>query len=101
MQTKQGMTPHQLFTLGSLQLQNNGSTALDFFKDFLDTYGIEDTGNVPLDGDEQGIKVPPINTQISEEQMRVLRNLVNPFDSSEEFGIDLFQSAKEFMQSLT
>ena len=101
MRTERGMTPHQLFTAGSLQLLNNGSTALDFFKDILDTYGTKDTGNIPLDGDEQGIEVPPINAQISEQHMRMLRNLVNPLDSSEEFGINLYESAKEFIVLLT
>lgn len=99
MRTEQGQTPHQLFTSGSLQLQNAGSTALDFFEEVLDTYGIEDTGNAHMDGDEEGIEVPPIDIQISEQQMGMLRNLVNPLESSEEFGIDLFESTKAFMES--
>ena len=99
MQTERGLTPHQLFTSGSLRLQNAGSTALDFFEEVLDTYGIEDTGNVSMDSDEQGVEVPPIDTQISEQQMGILRNLVNPLESSEEFGIDLFESTKAFMES--
>ena len=98
--TEQGLTPHQLFTSGSLQLQNAGSTALDFFEEVLDTYGIEDTGNVPMNDDEQGIEVPSIDTQISEQQIEALRNLVNPLESSEEFGIDLFESTKAFIESL-
>ena len=43
-----------------------------------------------MDGDEQGIEVPPIDIPISEQRMEMLQNLVNPLDSSEELGIDLF-----------
>ena len=99
-QTERGQNPHQLFTSGSIQLQNAGSTALDFFEEVLDTYGIEDTGNTSVDDDEQGIEVPPIDIRISEQQMEMLQNLVNPLDSSEEFGVDLFESTKAFMGSL-
>ena len=71
-----------------------------FSEKVLDTYEIEDTGNVSMDGDEKGIEVPSIDTQISEQQMKALRSLVNLLESSEEFRIDLFESTKAFMESL-
>ena len=53
-----------------------------------------------MDDDEKGIEVPSIDIQISEQQMKVLRSLVNLLESSEKFGIDLFESTKAFMESL-
>lgn len=99
MRTERGQTPHQLFTSGSLQLQNAGSTALDFFEDVPDTYGIENTQNA-LTHDEQGIEVPPIDIHITEQHMNMLRSLINPLESSGEFGIDLFEATKAFIESL-
>ena len=95
MQTEQGQIPHQLF----LTVAKCRQYRFGFFEEVLDTYGIEDTGNAHMDGDEEGIEVPPIDIQISEQQMGMLRNLVNPLESSEEFGIDLFESTKAFMES--
>ena len=55
-----------MFTAGSLRLQQSGLTAVDFFDRVTD---IEEEGLAPNDDD---IVVPPINVEITEEQLNQL-----------------------------
>lgn len=99
--TERGYTPNQLFTAGALRLRNAGSTALDFFDAVPDTYGIEGEGvaNGSSDSDEEGVVVPPVCFELTEEQFSLLQRTVNPLSTSEEFGIDLYIQTLEYLES--
>ena len=90
--TEHGQTPNQLFTVGSLQLRNAGLTALDFFDQVTDNYGIDsDLGvSIASDEDDEGVEVPQTELEISDDQIAELQSLVNPLEESLEFGVDLY-----------
>lgn len=50
--TEKNLSPLQLFNAGALRLQNSGLTALDFFDQVDDDYGIEDEPPVSPEQDE-------------------------------------------------
>ena len=50
--TANSKSPHQLFTMGALQLQRSGLRALDFFSSIAEHYGIEEVGLPPEADDE-------------------------------------------------
>ena len=52
MRTEHGQTPNQLFNSGSLQLQNAGLVALDFFHQVPETYGIDSDLGISISCDE-------------------------------------------------
>ena len=99
--TEHSLTPHQLFTSGSLRLQNAGLSALDFFDHVPDTYGIDDEVSYSPEIDVHGIEVSELEVQISDEEREALQNIVNPLSNSDEFGIDLFLEAKHIVELLT
>lgn len=101
--TEHGQTPNQLFTSGSLRLRYSGLTALDFFDSVPESYGTGDDGGggeaLSDEEGEQGVEIPPTNLALSDEQLAELQSSINPLDDSDEFGIDLFTSALELIQS--
>lgn len=99
--TERGQTPNQLFTSGSLQLRNAGLTALDFFDQVSDTYGIDNDLGVSIasDGDDEGVAVPPIELGLSDEHIAVLTAAVDPLSASQEFGVDLYLQAVQMILS--
>ena len=97
--TEQGLTPAQLFTSGALQLRESGLSALDFFDRVTDNYGVEEDGVTPYDDDE-GVEVPPCRLNLSEDQLEELKETVDPLSDSDNFGIDLYERALTFLQSI-
>ena len=86
--TERGQTPNQLFTAGCLRLQNMGMAALDFFQNVTEDYGTEEEGLAP--DHEEGVEVPQIHLELSEEQKTVLREMIDPLESSDDYGISLY-----------
>ena len=62
---------------------------LHFFDTVPDFYGIEDEGTTN-DSDEEGVVVPPVSLELTEEQFSLLQRTVDPLSISDEFGIDLY-----------
>ena len=89
--TQEGLTPQQLFTTGMLRLRNSGLTAMEFFDNIADTYGEEEEGLAVEDDDnsEEGVTVPPPAINVSDDQMQLLREQINPLQHCEDFGINL------------
>ena len=99
--TEHGQTPNQLFTVGSLQLRNAGLTALDFFDQVTDNYGIDSDFGVSIasDEDDEGVEVPQTELEISDDQIAELQSLVNPLEESLEFGVDLYLRVLQLLLS--
>ena len=86
-------TPHQLFISGILALRNAGIIALDFLEDINDHYGI-DSEYLTVDHDEdENIVIPPINIQLTQQQIAFLQQTINPLATSENYGIEIYQQA--------
>ena len=59
MRTTSHKSPIQLFTAGLLLLQNSQLSAMDFFEDVEETYGIDPQGPVSVASDDSsGIEIP-------------------------------------------
>ena len=99
--TQAGLSPHQLFTAGMLRLQNSGLTAMDFFDVVNDSYGDEEEGLVGDDDDtEDGVTVPPLAIELSDEQTQQLTQQINPLEECEDYGVNLYEHTIDFLDSL-
>ena len=98
MRTEHGQTPNQLFISGSLQLQNAGLVALDFFHEVPETYIIDYGYSIPSDEDDR-VEVPETNLDISDDQMAQLHSEIDPLSESHEFGVDLFLQILELLRT--
>ena len=77
-------------------LQQSGLAALDFFEYVDENYGIKEASN-----DSSGtVNISPIEFELSEVQYRHLTATVNPLATSDNFGIDLFQQAMQYINSV-
>ena len=82
-------------------LQQSGLAALDFFEDVDENnyYGIEEAG-FPSNDSSETVNISPIEFELSEVQYRHLTATVNPLATSDNFGIDLFQQAMQYIDSV-
>ena len=92
-------SPHQLFTAGLLLLQYSRLTALDFFDQVDDSYGISEEGPETSDGEET-VFVPELNFQLSTTDYQRLCDSVDPLSPSHNYGIDLYEQVVHFIESL-
>ena len=92
-------SPHQLFTAGLLLLQHSDLTALDFFNDVDDMYGVDEDGPEPDDTDGT-VSVPEVGFQLNVSDYQRLLSLVNPLAESPNHGIDLYEQTLHFIFSL-
>lgn len=91
-------TPNQLYTEGALRLRHSGLVALDFFDTTDENYGVEEGGlSVDSDDDEEGVEVPRCGFTLLDVHFRQLCHIVDPLQSSENYGIDLFQQTVGFI----
>lgn len=99
LRTEHGLTPNQLFTAGALRLRNSGLTALDFFDEVSESYGIVE--DLPLQSeDQEGVAVPPNEVSLRDEQLTELQRSVDPLSHSDNMGIDLYVQAIHCIESM-
>ena len=83
------MTPNQLFTAGALRLRHSGLAAVDFFDSVPDDYGTEEDGVSP--DNSEGVEIPSASIHLSDEQLQLLQDRVNPLAESDNFGVELYE----------
>ena len=83
--TEHGMTLNQLFTIGILQLRQSNYTALDFYEQVNENYGIDEEGMGTQD--DEGVSIPHSTISLSEEQNSQLHQQINPMTDDRNFGI--------------
>ncbi len=91
-------SPHQLFTAGALLLQHSGLAGLDFFEDVDDEYGVD--VDAPPASEESQVVVPPLSVRITSQQLVDLKHRINPLESSDEFGIDLYEQTLHYLLNI-
>ena len=64
-------------------------------------YGIDWTGPLSEDGDEDCIAVPVTNCPLSSRDFNELQHIVNPLDLSSDCGIDIYLATMEFVRIRT
>ena len=98
LRTEKGLSPHQLFTSGVLQLTNSGLTAMDLFDVVPGDYGNIEEGVVG--DDDEGIEIPQCEYQLLEDDLEQLQQTVNPLQESDNYGIDLYFATLQYLQGL-
>ena len=93
--TENNMSPHQIFTAGSLHLQRAGLHALDFFDNVDDTYGAYDDF---VEQDDHAVNVSSNHFQLSDDAFAQLCHNVDPRAPSTNFGIELYLQALSFIR---
>ena len=91
--TAQNKSPHQLFTAGMLQLQNSGLTALDYFDNVDSGYGIDE--DAPEESN--AIEIPESSYILNDESFELLQQAVDPLQHSDNYGIDIYELALQFI----
>ena len=71
-----------------LRLRNTGATAADFFDDVGGSYGVDDSGPVPLE-ESDGMVVPESQFPVSSTQQQEMSQ-PDPQGNSDEFGTDIY-----------
>ncbi|XP_064384818.1 uncharacterized protein LOC135333721 [Halichondria panicea] len=96
--TEHNLTPHQLFVRGALQMQRRGLQALDFFEHIDEMYGVDE--EISTGDDDYTVRIPPIGLALSDENMALLKERVNPLADSDNFGIELYVETLTFLRTL-
>ena len=92
-------SPQQLFTAGAL-LQNSQLSTLDFFHQVDPDYGIDPDGPPPVsDDDVEGVSVPETSLRLSDADMTITRQNVDPFGHSDNYGVDLYEQTVAFIST--
>ena len=92
--TERNKSPCQLYTEGILQLCHPGRSEVDFF-DYVDSsYGTVEQGLV---AEDDSIQVPQCDFSLTEEHYIELQQVVNPLQSSDNYGIELYEQTVGFI----
>ena len=101
MRTANHKSPIQLFTAGLLLLQNSNLSAMDFFEDVNESYGIDPQGPVSVASDRSGVEIPQNTLHFSERDIYMLKQTVDPCAASDNYGIDLYEQTLEYISNLS
>lgn len=94
-------SPLQLFTAGLLLLQNSQLSALDFFDDVDESYGIDPQGPVSVASDDRsGIEIPQNTLRFSERDIYVIKQTIDSCAPSDNYGIDLYEQTLQYIINL-
>ena len=101
MRTTSHKSPIQLFTAGLLLLQNSQLSAMDFFEDVEEAYGIDPQGPVSVASDDSsGIEIPQSTLHFFEQDLHILKQTVDPCAPSDDYGIDLYERTLQYISNL-
>uniref|UniRef100_A0A1X7TW60 Uncharacterized protein n=1 Tax=Amphimedon queenslandica TaxID=400682 RepID=A0A1X7TW60_AMPQE len=92
LRTENNMCPLQLWISGMAMLHDD--TENDFFP-FDTHYGVDWDGPAVLDNED--ITVPPENCPLSEEQLALLKQSVDPLQDCEDYGVPLYVAVRNFV----
>ena len=97
--TAHNKSPHQLFTAGLFLLQHAQLTAMDFFEEVNESYGLDNDGPLSLD-EEATLAVPHLNFELQSGDLEHLRQTVDPLARSDNFGIELYEQTVHFISHI-
>ena len=97
--TARHLSPKQLYLQGILRLHSSGHSALDFLTRVDDNYGVSDEDPRPEEHSNT-INIPESHFSIGEQQLLHLQNDINPLQECDDYGIELYLSTVQFLQSI-
>ena len=82
-------------------MRNSGLTAIDFFDEVSESYGIVEDLSLQSEGrDQEGVAVPPNQFSLTDEQLTELQRSVDPLSHSDNMGIDLYVQVIHCIESM-
>ena len=97
-----GQTPLKLYTRGMIDLQQKlSTTSIDHFEDITEEYGAEDSEDITPELDsENTVDVPPIDLNLTQECMDILKSVVDPLAESGKYGTDVYLTTLTAIEKL-
>ncbi|XP_039524935.1 uncharacterized protein LOC120477412 [Pimephales promelas] len=94
LRTEHNLTPIQLWQVGQFQ-----NPIVDPENVAIPNIEWEDSGH--LEGPNLGVHVPVLDISLTDDGMAQLRETINPMQHSESFGVDLYLSTVQYVESIT
>ena len=92
-------TPLQLYTDGMLRNQHGGVPALDYFEPISECeYGLDNAGTCSDNPDTYSVSVPEVQINLSQENLDMIKELVDPLGESDNFRMDLYSTVLNLIQ---
>ena len=99
LRTMRSASPHKLYTAGTLRLQQSSLQAFDFFDTVDAAYGIDDDSTLTPNAGSAVI-VPETRMELTPDTYALLQAQVNPLAESDNFAIELYESAVRLLQTV-
>ena len=104
--TERNWSPEQIWSNGMIDRTDERLSAVadvrgeaEMGDDDLQWYGTDPDGPIPPDDGLHTVEVNDVDFELPDEIMTRLANEINPLETSQAFGIDIFQRGVAFMQN--
>lgn len=97
-----GYSPMKLYTKEMIRLRQSNLPAFDYLDNISEyNYGSEDDDDDAVAvSSKNSLEIPPIDINLSEGCIEILKLMVDPLSQSESYGIDLYQRTLDILQEL-
>ena len=97
-----GQSPLKLYTKEMVRLRQSNLPAFDYFDSVSDYYGSEDDDDidVAVSLGNNALDIPPVDINLGEECLEILKLMVDPLSQSDSYGIDLYKRTLSILQEL-
>ena len=93
-----GLSPMKLYTKEMVRLRQSNLPAFDHFDNVSEYYGSGDDDVAVLS--RKSLNIPPIDINLGEDCLEVLRVMVDPLSQSDSYGIDLYERTLSIIQEV-
>ena len=95
-----GHSPMKLYTKEMIRLRQSNLPAFDYLDSISEYYGSEDDDDDVAVSSKNSLEIPPIDINLSEDCLEILKLMVDPLSQSESYGIDLYERTLGILQEL-
>jgi hypothetical protein len=95
LRTQQCWTPLQMWTNGMIHRDCTAECAIDNYQIF----GIDPEAPLSDDNDQSSVEVPQTQVPLTDQQMEALLMHIHPLAQSDEHGVDIYLSVRDYVQS--
>lgn len=95
-----GQSPLKLYAKEMIRLRQSNLPAFDYFDSISEYYGSEEDDDDIAVLPKNSLDIPPIEINLTEDGLEILKLIVNPLSQSESYGIDLYERTLGVLQEL-
>lgn len=97
-----GQSPLKLYTKEMVRLCQSNLPVFDYFDSVSDYYSSEDDDDidVAVSLGNNALDIPPVDINLGEECLEILKLMVDPLSQSDSYGIDLYKRTLSILQEL-